>query len=103
MKIGDNELTCAVLEDGSRIISRNAIFKAFGRTKRGRKKGEVRVIDVPDLPSFIDAQNLQPYIDENLMNLLRKKLHIKVETASQSKDIPLKLYLYCVTYICLPD
>ncbi|WP_342480245.1 P63C domain-containing protein [Paenibacillus sp. FSL L8-0340] len=77
LKIGDNELTCAVLEDGSRIISRNAIFKAFGRTKRGRKKGEVRVIDVPDLPSFIDAQNLQPYIDENLMNLLRKKITYK--------------------------
>lgn len=40
LKIGDNELTCAVLEDGSRIISRNAIFKAFGRTKRGRKRAK---------------------------------------------------------------
>lgn len=38
LNIGEKELTCAVLEDGSRIISRNAVFKAFGRTKRGRKK-----------------------------------------------------------------
>src|SRR5579871_4873074 len=27
-------IQCAVLEDGTRVISRNAIFRAFGRTKR---------------------------------------------------------------------
>jgi len=63
LKIGDKEIPCAVLDDGTRVISRNAIFKAFGRTKRGRKKGEVRVLN---MPSFIDANNLQPFIDNVL-------------------------------------
>lgn len=67
LKIGENELNCAVLEDGMRILSRNAIFKAFGRTKRGRKKDEVRVLN---MPSFIDANNLQPFIDETLRGVL---------------------------------
>lgn len=70
LNIGDKELTCAVLEDGSRVISRSAVFKAFGRTKRGRKKGEVRVANMPELPSFIDANNLTKYIDGEVKELL---------------------------------
>lgn len=70
LNLGEKELTCAVLEDGSRIISRNAVFKAFGRTKRGRKKGEVRVANMPELPSFIDANNLSQYITGEIRELL---------------------------------
>ncbi|MFX0201333.1 MAG: P63C domain-containing protein [Candidatus Hodarchaeota archaeon] len=69
LKIGERQLACAVLEDGTRVISRNAIFRAFGRTKRGRKKDEIRV---PNMPSFIDANNLQPFIGEDLRRELRQ-------------------------------
>ena len=40
LKIANYELNCAVLEDGSRTISKSAVFKSFGRTKRGRAKNE---------------------------------------------------------------
>lgn len=59
LPIGNLILQCAVLEDGTRIVSRNAIFRAFGRTKRGRAKDENRV---PNMPSFVDAKNLQPFV-----------------------------------------
>lgn len=67
LKIADKELLCAVLENGKRIISMTAIFRAFGRTQRGRKKDEIRVLN---MPSFIDANNLQPFIDEGLRDKL---------------------------------
>lgn len=67
LPIGQTELSVAVLKDGTRLISRNAIFRAFGRTKRGRAKDEVRVVN---RPSFIDANNLQPLIDDELDSLL---------------------------------
>lgn len=67
IQIGDNELNCAVLSDGSRVITKSAIFKAFGRTKRGRNKGEIRV---PNMPAFIDANNLQPFIGVDLQAVL---------------------------------
>ncbi len=67
LNLGDVELNVAVLEDGTRLISRNAIFKAFDRTKRGRAKDEKRA---ENRPSFIDAKNLQPLIDEQLDALL---------------------------------
>lgn len=63
LKIAEKELICAVLEDETRVISRNVVFKAFGRTKRGRKVDEIRVLN---MPSFIDANNLQPFISDDL-------------------------------------
>ena len=63
LKIGDRELAVAILEDGTRVISRNAIFRAFGRTKRGRRKDEIRVLN---MPSFIDAKNLQPSLESGV-------------------------------------
>ena len=56
LPIGNTELNVAVLEDGTRIITQSAVFKAFGRTKRGRALHEKRV---PNMPGFIDAKNLQ--------------------------------------------
>lgn len=67
LPIGEVVLPCAVLEDGTRIITKSAIFKAFGRTKRGRPKVEIRV---PNMPAFIDANNLQPFIGEDLIRVL---------------------------------
>lgn len=68
LKIGESDLNVAVLEDGSRVITQSAVFKAFGRTKRGRNIGEVRVAN---MPAFIDANNLQPYINEELIDALK--------------------------------
>lgn len=72
LKLGEGapSLPCAVLEDGTRVLSKSAVFKALGRTKRGRIKGEVRVPDQPDLPAFIDANNLQPFVSEELKSVL---------------------------------
>jgi hypothetical protein len=66
LQLGEEELViqCAVLDDKvTRVISRNAVFRAFGRTKRGRAKSENRV---PNMPSFMDAKNLQPFIVKNI-------------------------------------
>src|SRR3989338_9602446 len=69
LKLAGTELSCDVLEDGTRVISRNAIFRAFKRTKRGRALNETRV---PNMPSFIDAKNLQPYISSDLLGELKQ-------------------------------
>ena len=55
MNINGAELEVAVLEDGTRIITQSAVFKALDRPVRGN----ARVINIP---VFMDAQNLQPYI-----------------------------------------
>ena len=63
--IGDVELDVAVPQNGTRIISQSSVFEAFDRPSRGN----ARVINVP---VFIDAKNLQPLINEDLMSVINK-------------------------------
>lgn len=96
LKIGEAVLKVANLEDGSRIISRNAIFKAFKRTKRGRAKNEERE---PNMPSFIDAKNLKTFISSELMGVLKPieyhDLKGKLMTGYKAEILP----LLCDTYL----
>lgn len=59
LNIGDMELSVAVLEDGTRIITHSAVFKALGRDARGN----ARLIGIP---AFMDAKNLQPFVSKDL-------------------------------------
>lgn len=69
IETGDKKLSVAVLSDGTRLITQSSVFKAFGRTKRGRAKHDVRVLN---RPAFMDANNLQPFIDVSLDGVLNE-------------------------------
>lgn len=62
LRIGDMELPCAVLEDGTRVLSQRGFAKGIGggkpmsMTRRGTGK----------LPAFLAAKNLTPFIDDEL-------------------------------------
>lgn len=60
VNIGDKELSCAVLDDETRILTNSAIFAAFDRPRKGKPSEEYRLKNVP---AFITANNLKPYID----------------------------------------
>jgi len=67
LKIGDTRIECAVLDDGTRVISQGTILEALGRERNtGRKKGD------PEnrRPPFLSAQNLEPFISAELMEKL---------------------------------
>mgnify|MGYP001070056390 CR=1 FL=1 len=68
LPLANKDLNVAVLNDGTRIISQAAVFKAFGRTKRGRGSEDIRVLN---RPAFLDAKNLQPYIKSDLEGVLK--------------------------------
>lgn len=66
LSIEDAELECAVLDDegNTRVITMTSVFKAFKRTPRSNN----RLINTP---AFIDAKNLQPYINQELKALIK--------------------------------
>lgn len=68
LPLANKDLSVAVLSDGTRVISQAAVFKAFERTKRGRAKDDQRV---PNRPAFLDANNLQPYVNSDLDGVLK--------------------------------
>jgi len=63
LHIGDAEIPCAVLDDGTRVLTQTEILKALGRSQRPKSKGS-RAVD--ELPPFLATKSLQPFIDEDL-------------------------------------
>lgn len=71
IKIGELTLPCAVLSDGTRLISQGGIAAAFGPVTGGwqmRKRNSEE--HSGDLPPFLVATSLQPYISEELRTLV---------------------------------
>lgn len=70
INIGDLQIDCAVLEDGTRLLSERAITKAFGGKRGGshwrRKKAGME----PNLPVYISASNIRPFISKDLESSL---------------------------------
>jgi hypothetical protein len=60
LSIVDTEVQCYVIADGTRVISTRAIMKSLRRTWRGRKYTGT------ELPVFVEAHNLKPFITDEL-------------------------------------
>lgn len=58
-------LPCAVLETGDRVFNRTEFMHAIGR--KGKAKGGRKYDDQFEIPVFISAQNLQPFISQDLL------------------------------------
>jgi len=54
-------IPCAVLEDGTRLITQRGIYQALGRYKNPNKKGAIA-----ERPGFLGAQNITPFISNEL-------------------------------------
>lgn len=63
LEIGDAEIPCAVLEDGTRVLTQTEMLVALGRSPRPKGK-ESRAVD--ELPPFLATKSLQPFIDDTL-------------------------------------
>jgi hypothetical protein len=77
LPIGGIELSCAVLQDGTRVLLQTSVFKAFSRSKRGlsKKRQDEAKIETNDgvlqLPAFVAASNLKPFIGKELIEVLQ--------------------------------
>ena len=61
---GKIEISCAVLDDGRRLITQSGFMKALGRARqaKGRKYYDADV----NMPAFLTAKNLKPFIPNKL-------------------------------------
>jgi P63C domain len=64
LQIGETSIPCAVLEDGTRVLTRFGFLKAIGRT--GKAKGGRQYDNEFQTPVFLTAENLQPFIPKDL-------------------------------------
>jgi len=71
--IGDLILPCAVLEDGTRVLSERGVTKSLGR-KRGGIDYKRRESGGDYLPSYLSLKNLKPFISEELAVAVNKPI-----------------------------
>jgi hypothetical protein len=64
LTIGNIEIPCAVLENGRRVLTQSGVMIALGRARqaKGRQYYDADV----NLPAFLTAKNLKPFIPNDL-------------------------------------
>ena len=66
LTIGDMVIPCAVLDDGTRLLSQRAFTKAIGAPQGGHAFAQRQVDGVAGLPIFLAHNKLKPFIDLEL-------------------------------------
>ena len=64
LTIGGSEIGCAVLEDGTRLLTQSDMMRALGRSRQAKGRGFYDA-DV-NLPAFLTAKNLKDFIPNDL-------------------------------------
>lgn len=65
MQIAGREIACSVLENGKRVLTQETFLTAIGRAAKAKAgTGSTELVD--GLPPFLAANNLKPYVTDNL-------------------------------------
>jgi P63C domain len=64
LTLGDTEIPAAVLHDKRRVLTQSAVMKSLGRARQA--KGRSYYEGDVNLPAFITAKNLKPFIPKEL-------------------------------------
>ncbi len=64
LTIGSAEIPCAVLENGKRLLTQSGFMIALGRARQA--KGRQYYDGDVNMPAFLTAKNLKPFIPNNL-------------------------------------
>jgi hypothetical protein len=75
LQIGDREIMCAVLEDGTRVVSQATLLTALGRSSKAKHAAGGAVLF---------ANNLQPFVSPELDQALRESISYALPTGGKA-------------------
>jgi hypothetical protein len=91
LNIGNLDLPVAVLNDGRRVLTASAMLTALGRPYKGSYRRT-------ELPSFLDAANLKPFITSELRDVLQP-IEFRGTKGAQTGYLAEILPLVCDVYL----
>lgn len=106
IEIGDISIPCAVLADGTRVLSERAITKAFGGKRGGSHWKRMKEMDQGAyLPVFLSAKNINPFINKDLQEGLgRRRFYRQKRGGSPAFGIEASLLpKICNVYLAMRD
>ncbi|HEV2989435.1 MAG TPA: P63C domain-containing protein [Candidatus Angelobacter sp.] len=82
LKIGPLELICGVLDNGTRVFSARGVTRAMGGKQTGKASNSVD--GALPFPSFLAADNIKGFIDNDLMARLISPIHYRPKHGGRS-------------------
>jgi hypothetical protein len=102
LRIGDREIFAAVLPNGKRLISQGTFLQAIGRS-RNPKAGTGGLTTVESVPFFLQAERLQPFISEDLIEATTPII-FRIKSGQRSVGYDARLLpLVCEVYLKFRD
>ncbi len=101
LKIGDIEIECANLEGGTRVINQESFLRAIGRSRSPKAGTGSASVDVDDMPPFLAAENLKPFITAELQQSTTPMLYRTINGARGFGYNALLLPQVCDVYLRL--
>ncbi len=101
LTIGEKVIPCAVLEGGTRVLNQAGFLRAIGRA-RSPKAGTGVLSTVDDLPFFLQARALKPFITEELKESTKAIFYDAGKSQAVGYDAEL-LPRVCEVYLKLRD
>lgn len=96
LKIGDAEIPCDVLDDGRRVLTQSGVMRALGRARQAKGRGHYDG-DV-NLPAFLTAKNLKPFIPNELY-VTSSQIEFRRQTGGKAFGYPAELLpLVCAVF-----
>lgn len=92
LKLFEIEIPCAVLEDGTRVLSERSVAKALGKKGGGahwlKKKG---ASSKELLPEYVSTKNLSPFISAETRDKLLNPINYNAKQGTAARGIPASL------------
>ena len=89
LKIGDGiRIPCAVLDTKQRVLTQSGVMRALGRARQA--KGRQHYQGDVNLPAFLTAQNLKPYIPNELY-VTSSQIEFRTKTGGKAFGYPAEL------------
>ena len=93
LRIADMEFDCAVLDDGTRVLTEMHFMEAMGMYRSGalsvrRKKDE---ISSAPIPLYLAFKNLKPYVDRHLGDVHVRPLKYRTTSGALAHGIPAEI------------
>jgi len=103
LEIAGKQIACAVLADGTRILTQESFLSAIGRARKAKAGTGSQSMQVDTLPPFVSANNLEPFVSEELR---RSTTPILFRTAGGGRGYGYKaeiLQMVCEVYLQARD
>lgn len=101
ISIAGKIIDCAVLENGTRVLTQETFLMAIGRS--GRPKAGTGIMLLDGIPSFIAAENLNPFVTDELRRSTTPVAYLSIKGRKSYGYDAMLLPMVCEVYLKARD